>query len=137
MRHEKSCGAIIFIELDKNRHFLVLQHRGGHWDFPKGHVEIGESEEQTAIREVKEETDIDIAIIPGYREEISYSPGKGVQKSVAFFVARALSDAIKVQAKEISAFRWLPYQDARSLLSFESAKTLLDKAATFLQQQSF
>ncbi|HLC84205.1 MAG TPA: bis(5'-nucleosyl)-tetraphosphatase [Candidatus Nanoarchaeia archaeon] len=136
MKHEESCGAIIFIEKDKQRHFLVLQHRGGHWDFPKGHVEPDESEHQTAQREVKEETGLDITIIPGYREEITYSPGKGVEKSVTFFVAEVDSDHVKIQAKEISAFRWLPYQDARSLLSFDSAKGLLDKAVAFLKQQS-
>ena len=72
MKHEKSCGAIRY---------------GGHWAFPKGHVEAGESEEETAMREVREETGAQVRVRPGYREVTTYSPAKGVTKDVVFFVA--------------------------------------------------
>lgn len=58
MKYEKSCGAIV-IEDGK---VLLVKHNAGHWDFPKGHVEEGETEFETAIREVKEETNIDIKL---------------------------------------------------------------------------
>ena len=58
MKHEKSCGAVII----KNNKVLVLQQVAGHWGFPKGHVEKGETEVETAIREIKEETNLDVEI---------------------------------------------------------------------------
>ena len=60
MKFEKSCGAIV---LDENK-VLVVTHQAGHTDFPKGHMEGNEIEEETAIREVKEETNIDIELLP-------------------------------------------------------------------------
>ena len=59
MTTEKSCGAVIFNDEDK---VLIVKHNAGHWDFPKGHMEAGETETQTAIREVKEETNIDVTL---------------------------------------------------------------------------
>ena len=59
MKQEKSCGCIV---LDK-RTVLLIKHNSGHWDFPKGHVEGEESEVETAIREVKEETGLDIEAV--------------------------------------------------------------------------
>ena len=57
MKHEKSCGAICYTREEGAPRVLVICHRyGGHWAFPKGHVEAGESEEETAMREVREET---------------------------------------------------------------------------------
>ena len=59
MKFEKSCGCIVL----NNEQVLLVKHNKGHWDFPKGHVEEGETEKQTALREVKEETNIDVQII--------------------------------------------------------------------------
>ena len=68
----------------------MVKHRaGGHWAFPKGHVEKGETETETAVREVLEETGVPIEIEPGYRETNSYSPYRGAVKDVVSFWARA------------------------------------------------
>ena len=57
MSYEKSCGAVVFRKYHGNIELLLIKHVvGGHWSFPKGHVEAGESERQTALREVREET---------------------------------------------------------------------------------
>ena len=66
MEKEKSCGAIII----KNKKVLLIQQTDGFWGFPKGHVEQNETEEQTTIREVKEETNLDIEIDSKYRSQI-------------------------------------------------------------------
>ena len=58
MKKEKSCGCIII----KDDEVLLIKHNKGHWDFPKGHMEEGETEKQTAVREVKEETHMDVYI---------------------------------------------------------------------------
>ena len=69
MNFEKSCGAIIYRIKDDNLEFLTISHRSdGHWGFPKGHVEKGESEEETAIREIYEETGLQVNLIDGFRE---------------------------------------------------------------------
>ena len=62
LRYERSCGAIVFREINEELRVLLVQHSASHWSFPKGHVENGESDCETAIREVKEETGIDIEI---------------------------------------------------------------------------
>ena len=75
MESVKSCGGIVFRKKGDVK-YLLIKHKeegGGHWDFPKGHIESGESEEVTALRELKEETGIDHAkIIPGFKGEITY-----------------------------------------------------------------
>ena len=79
MKKEKSCGCIIFNEKGE---ILLLHQNAGHWGLPKGHVEEGETEEQTAIREVKEETNIDVIINANYRYSMVYSPKENVEKEV-------------------------------------------------------
>ena len=70
---EKSCGVVLFREEKGEYLFLILHYPGGHWDLPKGHVEEGETEHETANRELLEETGIaDLEFVDGYREEISY-----------------------------------------------------------------
>ena len=80
---EKSCGAIIFNE-DK---VLVVKQTSGYYGFPKGHVEIREAEKETAIREIKEETGLDIKIISDKRYTQSYIVKENVHKDVVFFLA--------------------------------------------------
>ena len=74
MPREKSAGALIFRIENNIPYYLLLHYPSGHWEFAKGHVEEGETEEQTVKREVQEETGIsDLIIIPGFREYIKYS----------------------------------------------------------------
>ena len=89
MKHEKSCGCIVMN--DKNEVLLVL-HNAGHWDLPKGHVELGETEVQTAKREVKEETNIDIEIDERFRYTTEYSPKEDVMKEVVYFLAKSVTN---------------------------------------------
>jgi bis(5'-nucleosidyl)-tetraphosphatase len=70
---EKSAGAVVFRKTDKGIKYLLLKYRNGHWDFPKGHIENGETEEETMRREVREETGIDdLKIVPGFIENFRY-----------------------------------------------------------------
>ena len=83
-KHEKSCGVIVFKEINEVVHVLLIHHNMGHWGIPKGHVEGAEVEVETAKREVLEETGIEIEVIPGFREIITYSPKKNVLKGCYF-----------------------------------------------------
>jgi 8-oxo-dGTP pyrophosphatase MutT (NUDIX family) len=125
MTKEKSCGAIIYN--DKNE-VLVVKHNAGHWDFPKGHMEKGEDEFQTALREVKEETNIDIELYKNYRYEIHYSPKENVDKTVVFFLARNKSNELIKQDEEIANIGWFNYEEALNILTHDIAKELLQKS---------
>ena len=125
MKKEKSCGAIIYN--DKNE-VLIVKHNAGHWDFPKGHMEEGENEYQTALREVKEETNLDIDLIKGYRYEIHYSPKENVDKTVVFFLAKNKSNDVIKQDCEISNIGWFEYKEALNVLTYDIAKELLNKS---------
>ncbi|MEM2138059.1 MAG: bis(5'-nucleosyl)-tetraphosphatase [Candidatus Anstonellaceae archaeon] len=128
---EKSCGAVVFRLEDRKRQYLVLHYEERHWDFPKGHVEEGEDEEQTARREIAEETGIsELDFISGFREAISYSfkrDGKSVPKEVVFFIAQAKQKQVKLSHEHIG-FVWLPYESAKKKLTYKSAKEILQKA---------
>ena len=121
MIKEKSCGAVIF-DGDK---ILVIQQVKGHWGFPKGHVEEGETEVQTAVREIKEETNLDVEIDESKRFVERYSPEEGVEKDVVFFVAQKTGGEIKVQEEEVKDTKWLLPQDAMEILTYESSKRIL------------
>ncbi len=133
MQKEKSCGAIIY---NKENKVLVVKHNAGHWDFPKGHMEAGEDEYQTAIREVKEETNIDIELIKECRYEIHYNPKEGVDKTVVFFLAHNKSSNLSKQDCEIANIGWFEYKEAMDILTYDIAKELLNKSYSDLNKYS-
>ncbi len=127
MRTEKSCGAVVFREKDYKKQILLIRHvNGGHWAFPKGHVEKGETEEQTALREILEETGLDVILDNRYRQVVTYSPRKDVIKDVVYFVAHAKSDSEGIaQEGEISQIRWVDMHSAVEYVSFDNDKKIL------------
>ena len=122
IKQEKSCGAIV---LNSNNEILLVHHNSGHWDFPKGHVEVGETEEQTAIREVKEETNIDIIVNTNYRYITSYSPKEGVMKEVVYFFAKNIDNTTKPQLSEVNAVKWFEFEEAIKTITFDNSKMIL------------
>ncbi len=134
MPQEKSAGFIVF---NKDK-FLLLHYGAGHWDFPKGHIEQGEKIEETARRELEEETGInDIYIVPGFEEKLEYffkRDGKTVHKEVVFFLAETKTSTIKLSHEHIG-FKWLPYHEALLQLTFRTAKDLLMKVEKFLKKK--
>jgi 8-oxo-dGTP pyrophosphatase MutT (NUDIX family) len=129
---EKSCGAIVVAE---DNTYLVMQSVTGKWGFPKGHVEAGESEFQTAQREVYEETALKVAFLDGFKEEVNYYPKPGVLKTVIFFLAVAPTKKVTCNETEHSEFRWVPYDEAFNLISYGDAKRALQKARIFLSSR--
>ena len=129
MKYEKSCGAVIF-DGDK---VLVIQQVKGHWGFPKGHVEEGETEVETAIREIKEETNLDVEIDETHRYVETYSPEEGIEKDVVFFIAKKIGGEIKVQEEEVKCTEWLLPEEAMERLTFESSKSILNKVMKDLE----
>ena len=133
MEQEKSCGAIV---INKNNKILLVHHNAGHWDFPKGHIENGETEEQTAIREVKEETNIDIIINNKYRYTTSYSPKENVMKEVVYFLAQNIDEDKKPQLEEVSEVKWFTLEEAMNTITYENSKEILNKLKKDIEEET-
>lgn len=134
MSYEKSCGAVVYRKHHGNTEILLIKHvRSGCWSFPKGHMEQGENELQTAVREIKEETNIDVSIDDAaFREVVIFNPRRDITKEVVYFLARAVSfDCIR-QEEEIAEVRWVEIGQAAALLSYDNDRLLVNKAKSFL-----
>ena len=135
MHTEKSCGAIVFTESSENYKFLIIQHNAGHYGFPKGHVEAGETEEQTALREIYEETGLQVSLIEGFRVEDHYVVKQNVPKTVVYFLAQAVTTEVVYIFPEIKSHRWATLEEALDLLSYNGPKMFLRQAYQYLQQE--
>ncbi|MGM9666067.1 MAG: bis(5'-nucleosyl)-tetraphosphatase [Eubacteriales bacterium] len=136
MKHEKSCGAVIFRKTHGKYAVLLIKNRFAEfWSFPKGHVEDGENEYQTAIREVKEETGIDIKIENGFRMESVYLIGKkkNTEKKAVYFASLTTRAYVEPQFNEISAFRWFYEDEFPYDCSFENDRLIFDEALKFIK----
>lgn len=136
MGREISAGVILFRNRSP-REYLVLNY-GSHWDFPKGHIEAGEDPPTTAMRELQEETGVrDARFVPGFRESMRYfyrKAGEGMLKVVVYFLAETPVGAVTL-SHEHCGFDWLPYDEARKRLTFQTARDLLARAQDFLGAQ--
>ena len=137
MPKEKSAGAIIF-RIEKGEPVYLLLHypsskkaKGEYWDLAKGHIEKGEEEKDTVLREVQEETGLkDIKLFDGFREEIRYwfqLEGQKISKTVVFYLAQTKQKKVTISHEHID-FQWLPYEQAKERLTYQNAKQVLEKA---------
>ena len=135
MKVEKSAGIIIFRRKDHQIYYLLLEDGLGYWGFAKGHVETGETLEQAARREAREETGLkDIQLKKGFKKWIRYifqKDGQRIFKLVCFFLGEAKASKVALSF-EHQNYHWLSYQEAYQQLSFRNTKDLLKKAQDFL-----
>lgn len=137
MIKEKSCGALVFRKISGNTELLLIKHRcGGHWSFPKGHVESGENELQTALREIKEETGLEVSLMEGFRQSVEYFPKPHVKKQVVYFLGTPDGDdTVRRQEEEISEYRWCLLEDVEGMVTFKNDKKLVNEAKRYLEQR--
>ena len=132
---ERSAGAVVYREARGRRMYLLLQNVG-RWDFPKGGIEKGESELQTVMREVNEETGLRaISIVPGFRKVIEYyyrRDGKNIHKQVVYLLASTDEERVKISF-EHQGFGWFAYDEALGRASYENSKVTLTEAEKFLK----
>ena len=130
MPREISAGVIVFRPAPQP-HFLLLHYESGHWDFPKGHIEPGEDAQDTARRELKEETGISqVRFVDGYKETLRYffrQKGVGIFKVVIYFLAETTQSTVALSSEHIG-FDWLSYDAALERLTFKNSRDLLVKA---------
>lgn len=132
MIHEKSCGAVVFTEKFGKRLYLIERMKKGHTSICKGHVEGTETEHETAAREIREETGLEVAFIDGFRRTIQYSPYEGCVKDVVFFLARSDRTMVTPQEEEVTRIEWLPYERALEELTHESDRQTLSEAEEWM-----
>ena len=135
MRYEKSCGAVVFTESEGEIKYLLVESKSGHWGFPKGHVEGDETERETALREVREETGVRIDILDGFRAEDEYAlPSKrATRKRVVYFLGSFKDQRIVHQKSELSGARLVELSEAMELLRFDGARRIMREADSFLK----
>lgn len=142
MPREKSAGAVVFRMEGGEPLYLLLHYSGtgrrkkGYWDFPKGHIEQKETEQETVRREVSEETGLrNLSFLEGFRERINYffqKKGKRIFKVVVFYLARTREKNVQVSF-EHTGFQWVPFSEALRQLTFGNAKHILKEAHHFLK----
>lgn len=116
-------------------HVLVIRHEnGGHWAFPKGHVEGRETEEQTAAREILEETGLKVKLDTGFRRVVTFSPKPGVLKDVVYFAAESTGGKLKRQKEEVLEMRWLTLGQAMKLATYETDRAVLRAFVNYYNQ---
>src|SRR5574344_751649 len=125
MKKEKSCSAII---IDNENVLLIKQKKSGNIGFPKGHMELGETEIDTTIREIKEETNLDINVIDSLRYPITYIQNNFINKEVVYYVAELKNKGIiSKQEKEIEDIKWVNIDDVLNMLTYDNLKNLWKK----------
>lgn len=143
MKKEQSAGAVIFMKKGGKRNYLLLHYqpdkrrKRSFWDYPKGHIEKGESENMAAKREIKEETGLDVKFIDGFRQDIKYYfkvQDNTIFKTVVFFLAETKTDKVVLSPEHVG-FKWLPFQKALQSLTFKNGKSTLKKADKFLNKK--
>ena len=127
MKKEKACGCII---IEDNKVLLVYESKRKFWGFPKGHVEEGETEIETAKREVLEETGLNVIVDESRRYEIKYMIGENldIEKTAVFFMAKVKDGKLQKQEEEIEDMGWFTFEEAKETLSYYDLKGVLEKA---------
>lgn len=135
--YEKSCGAVVFHKFGEEYKVLLIGFMHGSkltWGFPKGHVEDGETEFQTAFREVREEVGLDINIIPEFRTSTCFSMKKGTTNEAVYYCAESNFTETILQKSEVESTKWLSFDNAYDLLTYECDKKILIETTDFFKK---
>ena len=136
--YERSCGAVVYRNIGGTiRYLLIKNRRSSNWSFPKGHVEDGETFEETAKREVYEEAGIRIKIFPGFTSKSQYTIQNRIQKTVLIYAATTDDEQTRIQPEEIEDYIWLPFESAYNCLKFDNDKSILKDTRDFLIENNY
>ena len=137
MIYEKSCGAVVYTRIDGEIKYVLVQQLAGFHGFPKGHMEEGESEQETALREIYEELQLRPALIEGFVtiDEHAIPDKKDVIKQMVYFLAEYENQEIVFQKEELLSAPLVSYEEAMELFEYESSRRILTEAHTFLTKR--
>lgn len=133
---DEAFGIIPILATNGKHEYLLIQHHAGHWGFPKGHADPGETPVEAACREFAEETGIvDYSLI----EAVSFSErygftreGQRFAKTVVYFPAFVHAAEVNCQPEEIQNYCWANYEQAIATLTFSGAKQVLTAVHDYL-----
>lgn len=138
MAQDKSIGVIPVRRDDNDFLFLLVHQVVGHWAFPKGHPDLGETEFETALRELGEETGISkCKIVEDFRYTQTYSfveNAETINKEVVFFIGFVSNDEIKIMEDEIQSFAWLSFDECMERLTYNESRTMLGTAHQHIKE---
>ena len=134
MQYEKSCGAVVFTKIGTDIRYLLVSNLNGFYGFPKGHMESGETEAETALREIYEEANVNVELIDGFRKTDEYkNPQKDdTIKRVTYLLGEFRNQNVIWQSEELSGAYLVTYTEAMDLLQFESLKYILEEADNYI-----
>ena len=138
MVFEKSCGAIVYTVENGIIKYLLVEENSGFHSFPKGHVENDETEEQTAIREIKEETDLEVDLITDFRVCEQYNPAEkpSFTKQVVYFLANYSDAKPRVtRPNEVKALKSLSLEESLITIEHENKIVLLKQADEYIKHK--
>lgn len=132
---EKSCGAVLYQKRNNVRYYLIVESASGHVSFPKGHIESGETEWETACREIFEETGIQKMDKKGdFRESFVCMTEKGKRKEIVYFLAEFEEKTIILQDGELVSSQMLPLEEACAIINTQEEREILRKAEEYLEK---
>jgi bis(5'-nucleosidyl)-tetraphosphatase len=139
MPDEKAAGGILYLRDGKKIYYLILRAaKHGEWGPPKGHAETGETEVETATREIYEESGLrHLTFDPGFREVLSYNINKkGTQrtKEVVFFLAETATDELRLSHEHTEA-HMATLDEIENMIVHEDLRELFRKAQKHLAKK--
>ncbi|MBR6413168.1 MAG: NUDIX domain-containing protein [Oscillospiraceae bacterium] len=134
---EHSAGAVVYTLRNGSVQYAIIQSLLGHHGFPKGHMEAGETEKETAVREIREEIGVDVRLLPAFRSVELYPLPKNsnTYKQVVFFLAQAGTQTLRPQRTELRTAVWMPFTKALQTLEYDDDRRVLSEANKFLMEQ--
>ena len=138
MKTEKSCGAVVFTKEYDDFKYVIIRSKGGTYGFPKGHVEKVETEKETALREIMEETGLKVEFLDKFKAEDSYKftrNGVLIEKTVVYFLAECNSLTFKTNEEEIESISLMSFREALKAFKFKNTRSVLIKAHKFLNER--
>lgn len=141
MKRETSAGGVVFRKLGKTVYILLIKDGHGRWALPKGHVERGETLQETAVREVQEETGVEKLEVLGRIDEIRYfytrkmpdAPSETVFKTNTFYLMR--TSQVKLHGSwEVQDVKWFPSDESIKIVEYKNSLDILKKAAEMIKK---
>jgi len=135
-----AAGGVVIKKEEEKIHVLLVKDSYGHWTWPKGHIEKGETAEKAAMREISEETGLEETCIVeklGEQEYYFTLKGKKIFKTVYIFLLEAdPHEKLIVQKAEIREARWFPPEEALETIEYKGSKALLEKGIRTFKEKS-
>lgn len=142
MKYEKSAGVVVYKQsskkdIDKEVLYLLLRSAQGHWDFPKGKMEPGETTQEAALRELHEEAGLSVELDKEFNNSVHYMykdrKGQLVDKTVVFYLGELKRDASVILSHEHTYFKWLNLKDALEQVSYNNSREILSLADIYIK----